>query len=664
MRKIRFLLKTKMAFNAAIVLDLFLAVCLFSAIHAVADPPAAVLVNTLNTGIEGITTSTGFHDLGWVGDFQDVNNVINPNYKSRMLISQPIEIGQPQQTGNLNYSETVNGQTLYYSWFTQMWAFQVCYFTEATTDNFLPVHQLSSPYTVTWFDYHLNNHQSTIFDSPPSNWQTGFNDMKSGNTATVGLQGEVSDEQLHSDVGKYESVFNAQIGLAIGANPMNFPDHYNAQNGTFLYNGTAFYINNPIIEGNKGLDTSEFQTGYVTNAYEFNGTQTGFQSGSPIDSINASGDQTPATPNAAPSNQGLKITKNDQNVANAVTLSNANLKPVNVKNQEAGGMCQTSVGTFQTSMYAGDNKKVSGLAIPDPGILPNANTNCYFNLSIDVTPAFYWTTYNWQYTSSNLYVWYHDMQVGTQGCPICLPVYDYRNSLMYVNRAPVVPPIDFIYTKSVSNVYYIQTVDVPISFASIYSWKPLNNTYGGSLPPPTSDTIVPTYSPTTYGTTATTITTYTTGSPPNPFDAILQYLLYGIIAIIGIGLVLVSLLLTRSHRSMNDTNKILLQAKKLGMLQGTQSVPWSGFSAPANSSKSAQKTTAKVESPPAEQVSSPQPTPISTESSPQPASQQSNPSQGNLNFAITTNQPTNYLAIIVYVGIFALIVILATLFLK
>lgn len=402
-----------------------------------------------NTGIEGWVTENGTYvnlaDQSGVPVFSrgEFANVPGVSYPVGFAIGGIQKVGNPQNMSDkLQSIMGPDGNLQYYLWQQQLFSFEVLVYTKARETDFVQLSDISE--SINWFKYYYAD--CTLINWP-WNW---FDFFDSGTASTI----KVSGKSFQGDIYAIHPSITGRIRtrIALGNSLFVGTDALSGTGGCYVYNRTTFTLGSPRFVYGSNINT---QTGEV-NVVNFKvGTD---ESTSKIAEKNQ---------NVTPSNQADPQDYNKLNVPDAAKefLKNAKLEitKVNYATENSMGQIQSFPANGTTGLiYQADGSQISGQFSPDMEMYPNPLTNAYVDIPVSMCP---WIEINsFQYQVQKYTLW-----IGKYATSI-IP---WRTAFKVANQySETVLTSRYVESMRAHNVYYIQTIQIPVYFASVYNWKP------------------------------------------------------------------------------------------------------------------------------------------------------------------------------------------------
>lgn len=554
-----------------------------------------------NAGIEGWVTENGTYvnlaDQSGVPVFSrgEFANVPGVPYPVGFAIGGIQKVGNPQNISDKLQSITgPDGKLQYYLWQQQFFSFEVLVYTKARETDFVQLSDISE--SINWFKYYYAD--CTLINWP-WNW---FDFFDSGTASTI----KVSGKSFQGDIYAIHPSITGRVRtrIALGNSLFVHTDTLPGTNGSYVYNKTTFTLGSPRFVHGPAINT---KTGEVDVVNFQVGTD---QSPSKITEKNQ---------NVTPSTQADPQDYNQLKIPDAGKdfLKNAKLEmtKVNYVTENSMGQIQSLVANETTGLiYEADGSQISGQFSPDMEMYPNPLTNAYVDIPVSMCPWIEINSFQYQVQKCSLWIGKY-----------LTSVIPWRTALLVANQhSETVLTSRYVESMRAHNVYYIQTIKIPVYFASVYNWKPEDP----------RDPYVPIdpqvdfqYPPSNYTTTTTgsTDTKVEIVIPPFAFFGSMAAMITFFVAVIGLGIVVLILVFKLSSmRPDKIFMKLLSAGQQMLSPQMASMMPFQP------------RAPAPPQSPPANQQPMPYPQPY-----PQPMYQQPMP----------TYQPPAYNPNVFYVDI-------------
>jgi hypothetical protein len=258
----------------------------------------------------------------------------------------------------------------------------------------------------------------------------------------------------------------AKIGIVLGdtVQPVETIRESDDWKGEYTLEGTTYYLTGFTMLKPGG--TSNTSTGYIQKEYVSNPLDLPKKDAS-ADTANVSSDKSGGTASQASGLAQIQAAKNQINIEvgpglheteTVYRMSGANMQSIPTYNKPI------TMHSIET------NAEIVRNYVPDTAILPSPNIQCYVNVPVKMTPEVRFGQCQMAYT----YIEHGLKDCGWLGGGV---------RLLHDVAVEKVDPT--VYTKSVEafNVYYIQTIQFAVNFASIYEWQPDPMTGDPAEPP-------------------------------------------------------------------------------------------------------------------------------------------------------------------------------------
>jgi hypothetical protein len=409
-------------------------------------------------------------------------DVSSGKYPVHIYVNQPRNIsGMQLYSSQSSKIRDDSGEYLYYNWYQIDYEFEVLVFSEARWDDLLKTKPFTSE-KVQWYNHFFWDAKEII--APRfTNDLVGYNNyenldlypMLDSYSKFVQFSGQVPDtsDSGYSISGDGQAfgynipstTFTAKIQMILGGNGISF-DRYiddTANNAQMELNYTTYCVGTPVLLG--------------TN----NGTGSGFVSTTTLNVPTAS--NAPTMKNYSRTLPDIEKPMLESETTNDVKtwLAAQNLEvAVEDTLRSTDGYAQTTFESSRsTAVYDDDTTNIVGVYEPDGKMLPDPNTDCYFEMPVDFKPVVTWEEY--QYSYQKLSVWMHRSRpfLVFWGNELTCQSTDVTNTVF---------PMTFIKSKQVHNMFYLQKVRVPIFVASVYKFVPNGQITEPLVPPNMTDT--------------------------------------------------------------------------------------------------------------------------------------------------------------------------------
>ncbi|MBD3350493.1 MAG: hypothetical protein GF364_03305 [Candidatus Lokiarchaeota archaeon] len=426
------------------------------------------------------------------------------------------------------------GNEKYFQWYEQEYQFDFMAYTEATPQELMPL-VTSETKKAQWLNYWYND----------AWWPRSVGKIKEKGWGELHCTAEYNGMIYPGDLAKISEnrrlQMGAEITLALGDVAIFPAEREITDQGTFLFEGTSYYIDQVTMLG-EDTELSCTQSGIVNKNIVDN---PGIAETESSTAYPQELDDAERIANDDPNNE-MPMPEISKVAEGTLMDFDAGFGYI-TEDLSTGGRLQTVLSYDQgVSLETEDDLPARTNFSPDTAILPFPNTKCNFMLDMDMTPVLNYRTAKLYYQKfESVVVRKHHVSGGGREDKVdeCI---NYRVSEMqkYITR------------REVRNIYYIQSFNVKVCFASIYDWEP-EEQYSDPPEPPEEDEILEALPPPNVG-GETHVDVYHPDSP-SLFEIIMG-LMFGwipweIIALIAVALVVVCIILFFMNRKAKKTLK-------------------------------------------------------------------------------------------------------------
>jgi len=429
----------------------------------------------------GVYTSLSGRDVMDSGHQFRVNG---DRYAVVLETSRPRNVTSAQLIGSKSYTyELPNGTKMTYQWYEKLYQFELVAYTKAKGSELAPLIKQSQPTRQLYYKYDFCGA-----------WWDPINDyaqILAFPSDSQRLYCEYSGWYLkenQADLAKLNTMeLTARIGVVIGdtVQPAELIRE-TGWDGEYTLQGTSYYLTkfDMLKPGsNSYTSTGYIQKQYIENPFDLPKKDV------KVDSKNETNALSGGTASQA---QGVcQFTAGDNQIKVEIGQS-LHETPTNYVG--SGGYMQ-SIPTYNKGLSMHSIESDAEIArnyVPDKAVLPSPNIQCYVNIPIQMTPEVILGQCQMGYT----YIEHGFKDCGWLGGGV---------RLLHDVYQPIVDST--VYTKSTEafNVYYIQTIQFAVNFASIYEWEPDASVAEPALPPIEIEHPPTELPPTTGGDTGITI---------------------------------------------------------------------------------------------------------------------------------------------------------------